>query len=388
MKKKICFLWGLLVVVVSCGNKKTQDLYSLQPANTYLNFSIDNDTRLPRYCLWTFEEKGKEYLCFPNIGREILFYSIEDEKMVKKVVYQTEGDHGVGMIDGFFPVDFNHIYIASSSLPVIYATDSTGQIKSKVEYYETTDKQSLVPALINTITYSPMFFLGDSLYLPQTINSRLGDHFISESPLGVVINLSNKQITATPLKFALEINDLRELPYSTTAGKVSTCFDGERFIYSDEMQDSIVCMSRNFKTMTKFLAKSKYMKHPKSEVLSSDATIDEIIKRKCELPTYGNLIYDKYRQVYYRFVFPEVSVDDEKNFMDIYHNGRKQFSIIILDKKMNMVGETLFPEYCFNPYLFFVSEDGLYISISHFKRPDFNENTLRFQKIELLPLSN
>lgn len=386
MKKNICILLGLLVVVVSCGNKKKQDLYSLQPANIYLAFSIDNDTRLPRFCLWTFEEKGKEYLCFPNGGSEILFYSIDDEKMVKKVVYQTEGDNGVGMIDGFFPVDFNHIYIVNSSLPVIYATDSTGMIKAKVEYYETADKQPLVPALINTITYSPMFFLGDSLYLPQTINSRLGDKFTLESPLGISIDQSNKKITATPLKFGLKINDLRELPYSTIAGKVSTCFDGDRFVYSDEMQDSIVCLSRDFKTTTKFLAKSRYIKCPKSEVLSSDATIDEIIKRKCELPTYGNLIYDRYRQVYYRFVFPEVNLDEEKNLMDIYHNGRKRFSIIILDKNMKIVGETLFPDFNYNPYLFFIKEDGLYMSVSHFKRGDFNENILRFQKIKLLTL--
>lgn len=113
MKRKFAF-FGVCLLLSFLAEIKTQDLYSLQPANTYLNFSIDNDTRLPRYCLWTFEEKGKEYLCFPNIGREILFYSIEDEKMVKKVVYQTEGDHGVGMIDGFFPVDFNHIYIAKA----------------------------------------------------------------------------------------------------------------------------------------------------------------------------------------------------------------------------------------------------------------------------------
>lgn len=69
--------------------------------------------------------------------------------------------------------------------------------------------------------------------------------------------------------------------------------------------------------------------------------------------------------------------------MEIYHNGRKRFSIIILDKEMNVLGETLFPDYTYNANLFFITKDGLYLSVTHFKRPDFDENVLRFQKIEL-----
>lgn len=108
-----------------------------------------------------------------------------------------------------------------------------------------------------------------------------------------------------------------------------------------------------------------------------------MLKRTCELPTYGNIIYDKYRQVYYRFAFPEVEMEEERDYLGIYHNGRKQFSIIILDKDMNIIGETLFPEYTYNPYLLFIRKDGLYMSTSHFKRTDFDENVLRFRKIEL-----
>lgn len=53
---------------------------------------------------------------------------------------------------------------------------------------------------------------------------------------------------------------------------------------------------------------------------------------------------------------------------------------------MNIVGETLFPEYTYNPNLVFIRKDGLYLSISHVKRLDFDENTLRFQKIELVEM--
>lgn len=385
MIKHIYFI-SICILLTSCGKEKKEDLVALRATDTYLSFPIDEDTRLPKFCLWTFEEGGKEYLTFPNIGKEVIFYNIETEQLAKKVRYETEGNNGVGLIYSLSVTDFNHIYIADSSLPIIYVTDSTGQLKSKIEYSETNGGASLMPTYAHTITYSPMCFLGDSLYIAQDGNNQLGGDFISKSPLGVMINRRTRTVTPTPLKHILAIDDIKDLPYSTGGGKVSVCYDGTDFVYSNELTDSISKLSRDFTTTTKHLAKSRYIKHPKVEVLPVDTDVDMMIKRKCELPSYGNLIYDKYRDVYYRFAFPETVFENEKNFMDIYHNGRKQFSIIILDKNMNIVGETLFPEYMYNAYLLFVRKDGLYISVSHFKRQDFDENVLRFQKIELVYL--
>ncbi|WP_321481221.1 DUF4221 family protein [uncultured Bacteroides sp.] len=387
MNKTVCLLFYSLILF-SCGGgqKVSNDMYSLQPTDSYLKFSIDRKTRFPRFCLWTFEEKGKEYMCFPNEGREILFYNIENQQLVKKVEYEAEGDNGVGTVYSFYATDFNHIYIPDLSSPALFVTDSTGHVLSKIEYNQTDDGIPLMPTFAHTITYSPICFLGDSIYLPQETNGQFGDHFVSKSPFGVMIDRATGRIKVTPLKYSLSIGDERDIPYSTGGGKLSVCYDGKNFVYSEELKDSIICLSRDFSKITKHLAKSRFIKHAKVEVLPSDVNLDQLIKRKCELPSYGNLIYDKYREMYYRFAFPEVKMDKERSFMDIYHNGRKQFSIIIMDKDMNVVGEKLFPEYQYNAYLLFIRKDGLYISVSHFKRPDFDENVLCFQKIELVKL--
>ena len=71
-------------------------------------------------------------------------------------------------------------------------------------------------------------------------------------------------------------------------------------------------------------------------------------------------------------------------FLTIFREGRKQFSIIVLDKDFKVIGETLFPAYIYNSNVVFVHKDGLYISVSHHKNPDFDENWLRFQRIELV----
>ena len=51
----------------------------------------------------------------------------------------------------------------------------------------------------------------------------------------------------------------------------------------------------------------------------------------------------------------------------------------ILDKDFNIIGETLFPQYTYNPSMAFVHKNGLYISDSHILNPSFDENVLSFK---------
>ena len=88
--------------------------------------------------------------------------------------------------------------------------------------------------------------------------------------------------------------------------------------------------------------------------------------------------------MYYRFAYPSSELDNNDSYLEILRNGRKQFSIIILNENLEIIGETLFPEFAFSNRAHFVREDGLYLSVSHFKRKDFSEDELRFQRLDLV----
>ena len=81
-----------------------------------------------------------------------------------------------------------------------------------------------------------------------------------------------------------------------------------------------------------------------------------------ELPRYGDLIYDSYRKVYYRFAYPKVSLNKDMNWWGKAVYGRKKFSVMVLDEDFHVIGETLFPEGIYNSFVFFINKDGLYIS--------------------------
>ena len=63
---------------------------------------------------------------------------------------------------------------------------------------------------------------------------------------------------------------------------------------------------------------------------------------------------------------------------------RQKFSVIILNNKFEVIGETLFPKDKYSPKMFFVEKKGLYISESNPKNPEFDENKLVFSCFTLV----
>lgn len=203
-----------------------------------------------------------------------------------------------------------------------------------------------------------------------------------KSPVGAVIDTVNHSIKALPLKY-LPTVPAEDVMYSMGGLSVSWCFDGEDFVYSFFASDTVYKTSPDYKKIERYLLKSRYVDKAKVTV-NRDWELDRRIKQLCEQPAYGNLVYDKYRKVYYRFVFPETDLGDNENYMDILHSGKKSLAIMIIDENMNVIGETRFPDYTYNPNLFFIRNDGLYLSTSHIKNPKYSDDELRFERIELV----
>jgi hypothetical protein len=111
-----------------------------------------------------------------------------------------------------------------------------------------------------------------------------------------------------------------------------------------------------------------------------NATLQEI----CVNQNYGNLLYDKYRDVYYRIAYLKSEFDKGVQAWELISFGGRLFSILILDRELNVIGETKLPEYTYNSIVWFVREDGLYLSASHFMNPDYSDDLLVFHRFDLI----
>ena len=78
-------------------------------------------------------------------------------------------------------------------------------------------------------------------------------------------------------------------------------------------------------------------------------------------------------------VYPRENLSLDESFSDLWQSGRSRFSIIILDKDFHIIGETLFPGNHYRSDLYYVTSEGLFISDSHYKKPDNDEDVLSFR---------
>ena len=135
----------------------------------------------------------------------------------------------------------------------------------------------------------------------------------------------------------------------------------EHYIYvvsSDMEQIRKYYAGSNFFSNIQYLKKSKYL----------DVSNEASTKHFVETNSYSNIIYDKYRNCYYRMAEKKTEYNGQPTW-------QKGLSIIILNDKFEIIGETLIEK---SGLLFrfgmFVTEKGLHIPID-----DKNKETLNFR---------
>lgn len=382
MRKFLLLL--IVALLVSCGKQyKIEDSYGLKPVNHYLEYMIDDDTEIPIFNLYTFENNGIEYLTFSNYkSRVILIYELYSGKFVKKICFDGEGANGIGSwLFGFYIKDFQHIYLPSANTELIYLTDTTGVLRQKINFSRTEDGLMPVKAYYTNLDNTQLEILGDSLYIPQILNVRLGEKMVQDSPIGIFVDTLTGKVSRFPFNYPpiIPYNKVRKVIEGPLTS--SQVYNGEDWIVSFAKDEKIYRINKKGQAET-FLAKSRYI--PKFEFPKIPSDFSLTLKKSCEAADYGNILYDKYRKVYYRFVYPETELDSGEDYLKILHTGKKEFSIMILDENFKVLGETRFPAFTYVPHISFINEDGLYLSVSHFKREDYSDDWLRFQRIKLV----
>ena len=129
------------------------------------------------------------------------------------------------------------------------------------------------------------------------------------------------------------------------------------FIVSFPAEHDLFVFSENGDMQNKIYAGSDYIdviaSLPKSKIFPLDA--EEKTRFFVESHSYANIVYDPYRDLYYRVA------EQKCNYKDAI-GWKKNISIIILDSQFDKIGETLIGECDYNyRYAMFVNKQGLHI---------------------------
>ena len=369
MEKPYLLLFFLLFSV-ACSTEKKYEACQLKQTDKTLSFPIDPDTKNNFNIYSIYKDKdGKEYFTFQNYDNNTIhFYDLKQQKQAFRINPPREGSNGVGRTFGYYIHNLDSIYVFSWVEHEFYLINKDCALLDKQSYPE--HKSSCFMA---TAAQLPVR-LGRTLYTCIEPN-----RWIEHDRVTVAIDMDTKESKALPFDYPDYPGSEVKLKKYGMEGSYSRCYDGERFVYSFHYDENIYVATPEHDSIRKVPVKSKYFDKVQlpDELTASPEDF-------CVNAWYNNLLYDPYREVYYRIAYPHSTLDKGVRSMELVQFGRKNFSIIILDKDFRIVGETLFPDNTYNPGIMFVRPEGLYISDSHYLNPQFSDDILSFRMFELV----
>ncbi len=101
-----------------------------------------------------------------------------------------------------------------------------------------------------------------------------------------------------------------------------------------------------------------------------------------ETPKYYKIAFDKYLNIYYRFVLLPIETEQTKDYHPFLH-FEMPFSIIVLDDDFNILIEQKFEKKIYDCSDYFINEQGLWISNNNSYNPEFDENRISYTLFEL-----
>ena len=375
----ICIL--SIFFLLSCKQKEEdstaqyiKDLVEIKKTS----FPIDENTYYLSKRIFQFEEDGKEFLFFGNLEKkqyEILIYDITKQNLHKRIPLMKQGPNGIPSITGCKPFDDSKtIMIFQHSASRLYTINDKGEILTR-HSVKLPDGRFTYCEDGFSYFYNPSFCLDSIVYLFHSLEKpNMTKEDWKNLSMFSYLNLKSGKTGVTSIHYP-----------SIFGGEIKNPAGGHRFTYDyNYKQGKLVCsftiydslmVSDDLKQVRWYNGKSRYMKSVRPKLEEANGGIQALVKMK-ERGKYHNVMYDKYRDVYYRFV--ELPYELQKNESPYGDQYAREFSVIIFDKDFNIIGETKFPGNKYFYKMSFVGRDGLYISENNTANPEFDEDKLVF----------
>ncbi len=328
----------------------------------YNYFTIDNDSDQ----FWGYNSTTNALDIF-DLGKGILIRHINLEK---------EGPNGItGEIKGLYFHNNDSIFAYSPEF--VYIIDAKARIIDKINLRKYTGRTLALP-IINENFKLKYFTNSKEIYFQNFYPTEWVQKYL-DSSLVSVFNLEKRTLKKLPIKFS----DY----YTEKEGRVGFL----RWMnFETSQNDSLFFNSRYDDEMTIYNKKLNKIENVKlnqwnsTEFLDINAESREWINHAIISTHRFAFIYDKWRNVYYRFVWEGIPI----KISDKYYNSMldKPLYLEIYNDGFQILKKIKFPDYCFMINTWFVTEKGLYISPSHPQSKKIEENKMKFEifKVKVL----
>ncbi len=362
MLKKV-FYFLTVLFCASCTHKSSTAGFSLEASDEVLIIELDSLTsNISSWLDYYYDEELDSGILFSvdPVHNEVELYSLDEGRLLNKVTYEREGPKGVGTLIEIGIMGLDSILIFPPFDNSFYQSRLNDFALNRVEY-EKPDEYAAIRSMTNYFG-SKAYTDGGYVYTKTLFGGNymlLDNADLSAKPLMYRVNVATGEVEFSHFTFPDDywLEGKRHFEFSNvvTEKQFAFSFFGDHHIYYGE---SFV------QPLKGKMAKSEYFN---SELEYLPLTPNSEDRRRYTATTahYGNLIYDQFREVYYRFCYPQKEMEPNADLRKLVQFP-SEFSIMILDTNFEVLGETfLGKNEMYTTSNVFVGPKGLYISINH-----------------------
>jgi hypothetical protein len=372
--KKI-FSYFILITTLSCAEPKTP---ATLKAYTFGSLEIPvAENFAPRITRnQHMDTDSGEYLAiFNKTSPRLEIFNLDTKKSAKSIYIQSDGPNGVRSFNGFTIIAKDCLLLAAIP-PKLQILDFEGNKRRSIPINDPENKVNW----LGSTNLLPFIFKDSILFGSQPFFTdifRTTESQVQKSKPFYRINLQGQN----PEVKWLSINRPSD---EWENGKVSpelAWVDRFDSIIVSPLQDHRlwILSKKDEKLLGYKEAKTSTIKG--FNILNDYPVGDKEIIESLESGRYEIIIYDQFREVFYRFFFAAIDIATYSFTPRELYSNNPIIGILILDKNLAIIGEHVFPDHYVESWNYFVGKKGLYVSTNNPNRDDFDENVLRYDII-------
>jgi len=381
IKNYLFIIVCILFITFSCIEKKSNKSYKHFDNNIVKNNSVNissEDVRIPIDSITypsysTYQNvsiNDTSYLAgYNEKTHSIDVFDLNKKEFYKHIKLDNQGPNGISRVADFYIHDWDSIFVFVARK--LHLIDSVGLVKNSfnLSEYEKKLKGTVTTGLGFRLYYSinrnSVFFK----YVPRDVKYGSKEYFLK--PFIAEFNLTNDTMSLLPVKYSKYImnNYIGYLsrPYvSFFKDKIYYCFNGESNIYSYNLKTNKTDI---------YGGRSKYSKNL-AKPIPRNWSSDKKDKHRLKGVQFFNVIYDPYRDLFYRLHFGNMNNNngtfrDKSLYMMVFNEDFKLFR----EKKLN--------NYTYRPEFYGISREGLFLNANHEMNENFGGDFSNFKLLKI-----
>jgi hypothetical protein len=372
---KAIFTPFFLLIVLSCSTRENNPnltLSVLESIKIPLDSTISPNGTTFQYI---YSDSG-EYLAIQNKAvHAIEIFNLNSKTHEKQIKLQKDGPNRSGEVNGFRIFSNDSLLVASYPQKLMLF-NFEGVKKAEFQVKDTQNDVNY----ISSTSEIPFLFDGKMVFGAQPFFRNFFDMKASDLGKYSHIYLLDMKSEDPETEWLAISNPEDSWMEGKKVSKFTWTDRGDSILVSPNNDHRIWVISKTQKKLLN-LIDAKAPEVNLFHIINGLPSGDQGIIEELGADRYELFLYDQFREVFYRFYFVGIDVNDfEIHYRNLYSN-RPKIGVLILNTDLKIIGNHLFDTHEIEPWNYFVGKKGLYVSTNNPNRDDFDENFLRYDII-------